>query len=370
MNNSYQTIIEIGDTAPDWDDFLSGLECAHHEQSTYWANVKRHQGWKAVRLKVIRNSDWLAGAQMLCKRLPFGGSIGYIPSGPFYKVPNDPALDMLVNSINAVAKERKIQYVAITPYVENDFLDKIFEKYGYRPTREKLPPTTTVQATLILDLSKGLDTLLAEMRGEMRRKIRHALKSGLQVREGDKSDLDTLFRLMAIVTERRGESPTPNRAEVFHHVWDCFNSKGYVKLLVAESEGDPVSIAILFTFGQTVRFWKFGWSGAEEKKYPNHLLYWEMIKWSKENGFRYFDFVQVDSTVTDHLLQGLPVTDELKSRRLYGSTYYKLGFGGKVLKFSGPWFRFQNPLIRTFYNHFGPSVIESPYMRKIISRIA
>jgi lipid II:glycine glycyltransferase (peptidoglycan interpeptide bridge formation enzyme) len=307
---------------------------------------------------------------MLCKRLPVGGSIGYIPSGPFYKIPNDQSLDVLVRSINKLAKERRIQYIAITPYVENEYLDKILEKNGYSPTKELLPPTMTTRATLILDLSKELDTLLMDMRYETRREIKLALKSELTVREGDKKDLDTLFRLMSIVAKKRGENPVPNSVYFFHMIWDYLHPRGYVKLLVVELEGNPISNVLMFTFGNTVRFWKIGWSGELGKKHPTQFLYWELIKWSKNNGFRYFDIVQVDAVVTDHLSSGLPVTNELKSRRIYGPTFYKLGFGGKVVKFSGPWFRFQNPIIRYLYRYFGSSLIRMPYTKKLISRIS
>lgn len=370
MNNSYQTIIEDVGSDPQWDDFLSGLEHSHHEQSTCWANAKQHKGWQATRIKVVKGSEWLAGAQMLCKRLPFGGSIGYISSGPFYQVPDDHSLDILVDSINNLAKERRIQYIVITPYVENEQLDKILEGNGYRPTQEKLPPVLTARATLILDLAKDFDALLMDMRGETRREIKLALKSELTVREGDKKDLDTLFKLMSLVAEKRGEKPIPESVDIFKIIWDCFHPRGYVKLLMVELRGAPISMGFIFTFGNTVRFWKYGWSGEEQKKYPNHLLYWELIKWSKMNGFRYFDIVQVDSYVTDYFSQGLPVTDELKSRRLYGPTLYKTGFGGKVVKFSGPWFRFKNPMIQYSYKYFGSSLMNMPYTKKLLARIA
>ncbi len=370
MNNSYQTIIESGSLDPHWDDFLSGLEYSHYEQSTCWANVKQHQGWQAIRIKVVKGSDWLAGAQLLCRKLPVGGLVGYIPSGPFYKVPNDQSIDVLMYSINCLAKEQKIRYVAITPYVENEHLDKILEKNGYSPTQERLPPISTTRATLILDLSKELDILLMDMRRETRREIKLALKSELTVRKGDKQDLDTLFKLMLIVAERRKEEPIPNNIDFFRIIWDYFHPRGYVKLLIVELGGKPISAGIIFTFGNTVRFWKYGWSGDKREMYPNQLLYWELIRWSKNNGFRYFDIVQVDPYVTEYLGRGLPVIDKLKSRRLYGPTLYKIGFGGRVVRFSGPWFRFQNPMIRYFYRYFGSSLMGIPYTQRLMSRIS
>jgi peptidoglycan pentaglycine glycine transferase (the first glycine) len=370
MNNSYQTIIETGTSDHQWDNFLAGIAYGHHEQSTCWASVKQHQGWQAIRIKVVKGSDLLAGAQMLCKRLPVNGSVGYISSGPFYTDPGRDALEVLVRSINQLAKTKNIHYVAMTPYIEDDNLSSILEQNGYSLKPETLPPSSTTIATLILDLSKELDWLLMDMRYETRREIRLASKSEFTVREGRREDLGTLFRLMSMSANRRGEKPVPNSVDVFENIWDYFHPNGFVKLFLVESGGDPIAAGFIFTFGNTVRFWKYGWTGNLQKKYPNQLLYWEMIKWSKNNGFRYFDIVQVDPFITDHFSSGLPVTDELKSRSLYGPTLFKTGFGGKVIKFSGPWFRFQNPAIRYLYRHFGPSLMRMHYTKKLISRIS
>jgi lipid II:glycine glycyltransferase (peptidoglycan interpeptide bridge formation enzyme) len=368
--NSYQTIIETGTSDPQWDNFLAGVEYGHHEQSTFWAKVKEHQGWRAIRIKVVKGSDLVAGAQMLCKRLPVSGSVGYISSGPFYTDQCRDALEALVRSINQLAQTEKIQYIAITPYIEDDELSKILVQNGYSLKPEMLPPASTTTATLILDISKELDSLLMEMRYETRREIKLASKSAFTIREGGREDLGTLFRLMSITASRRGEKPVPNSVTIFENIWDYFHPSGFVNLLLVELEGNPVSAGFIFTFGNTVRFWKYGWSGEFSKKYPNQLLYWELIKWSKNSGFRYFEIVQVDPVVTDHFSSGLPVTDELKSRRVYGPTLFKTGFGGKVVKFSGPWFRFQNPIMRHVYRHFGRSLMSMPCTKKLISRIS
>jgi lipid II:glycine glycyltransferase (peptidoglycan interpeptide bridge formation enzyme) len=346
------------------------LENSHYEQSTCWARAKQHQGWEAIRIKVLKGSEWLAGAQMLCKKLPIGGSVGRISSGPFFNVLYDQPFDVLLRSINETAHELRIRYIAITPYVENESLDRILEKHGYRPTLERLPPVETVRATLLLDLSKEQDALLKDMNPETRRRIKLALKSGLSIREGKKKDLDVLFKLMSLVAKRRNENPVPPSVEFFKVIWDQFYPRGYLKLFMVELGDEPISAGIIFTFGNTARFWKYGWSGEEKTKHPNQLLYWELIKWSKNNGFHYFDVVQVDPYVTDYLSLGLPVTDELKSRRLYGPTHFKRGFGGNILRFSGPWFRFQNPAVRYLYGHFGWALTGIPFVRKLIPRIA
>lgn len=370
MNSNYQTIFETGNADPQWDDFLSQIDGAHHEQSTCWARVKAHQGWQAIRIRVLKGSDWLAGAQILCKKLPFVGSVGYISCGPFYTVPDSEALDVLIRAINQLASKKRIQYIAFTPYVENKILDKVLMKHGYRPTQETLPPTTTTTATLIVDLSKDFDSLLMEMRRKTRQHISSASRSGLTIREGRREDLGILFRLMSMTANRRGEKPVPGSVDIFKNIWDYFYPTVYVKLFLLELGSDPLSAGIIFTLGNTVRFWKIGWSGELGKKHPTELLYWELIKWAKNNGFRYFDFVQVDSVVTDHLAAHLPETEELKARRLYGSTLFKAGFGGQVVKFSGPWFRFQNPLIRFLYRQFGSSLMRTKYAKKMISRLS
>jgi peptidoglycan pentaglycine glycine transferase (the first glycine) len=370
VKNANQVLVERHESDPDWDNFVSGLESSHYEQSICWARAKKHQGWEAVRIKVLDGSEWLAGAQMLYKKLPVGGFVGRISSGPFFKLPNDQSLDILIRSINEVAHDLRIQYVAITPYIENEVLDKVLDRHGYRPTNENLPPIETTRATLLLDLFKTENELLMDMHPENRRKIRGALKSDLSFREGGRADLDVLFRLMAMVAKKRNEKPIPESVEFFYNIWDQFYPKGYVRLFLVELQGKPITAEIIFTFGDTVRLWKYGWSGEEEKKNPVRLLHWELIRWSKKNGFRFIDIVQVDPYVVDYLSHGFPITKELQSRPLYGPTIFKLCFGGKVLKFSGPWFRFQNPAVRFFYRSFGPALTRMPLSKKLMSTIA
>jgi lipid II:glycine glycyltransferase (peptidoglycan interpeptide bridge formation enzyme) len=370
VSKDYQTIIETGVSDQQWDDFLSNTEHGHHQQSTYWAKVKQHQGWQAIRIKVLDGSNLLAGAQILCKRLPVNGSVGYISSGPCYTIQADQALEILVRAINQLAKKEKIHYIAITPYIDDYNLSEILEKNGYSLKPEMLPPITPTTATLVLDLSKNLKSLLMDMRRKTRQQIKLASESGFTIREGRREDLKILFRLMSFTASRRGEAPTPRSVDVFENVWDYFYQSGFVKLFLIELGNAPITAGIIFTFGNTVRFWKIGWSGELDKKYPTQLLYWELIKWSQNNGFRYFDLVQVDPFITDYLSSGLPVTDELRSMRFYGAAQFKTGFGGKVIKFSGPWFRFQNPIIRYLYRYFGASLLRTPYAKKMISRLS
>jgi lipid II:glycine glycyltransferase (peptidoglycan interpeptide bridge formation enzyme) len=202
MNSSYQTIIETGTSDPQWDNFLAGIEYGHHEQSTFWAKVKEHQGWRAFRIKVVKGLDLVA--QMLCKRLPVSGSVGYISSGPFYTDQCHDALEVLVRSINQLAQTEKIQYIAMTPYIEDDKLSNILVQHGYSLKPEMLPPASTTTATLILDLSKELDLLLMEMRYETRREIKLASKSAFR-------PWDIIQAHVNHCKQKRGETCTEQR---------------------------------------------------------------------------------------------------------------------------------------------------------------
>lgn len=369
MTDAYQSVAEAGFDDPKWDDFLSQIEWGHHEQTTCWARVKQHQGWEPIRVKTLRRDELVAGAQILCKRLPWGGLVGYASCGPCYAESDSQILDCLMRAINRTASDRNIQYLVMTPYREDDLLPTIMEKHGYAPTEERLPPTATTRATLIIDLSKDAETLLMEMRAETRRQIKLASQRGFVFREGTREDLRTLFKLMSTTAERRGENPVPGSVTVFEHIWDCFQPRDYVRLFSIERKGEPVSAQMVFAFGNDFRLWKFGWTGEYAKEHPNQLCHWEMIKWAKNHGFRYYDIVQVDPIITDRISSGLPMTEEIKSRKLFGPTFFKTNFGGKVVKFSGPWFRFSKPLMRFCYHSFGPALLGTPWAKKFISHM-
>lgn len=59
----------------------------------------------------------------------------------------------------------------------------------------------------------------------------------------------------------------------------------------AMQNGLPIAVAIVLTHHDTVYYWGNASSYEHRNSRPNDLLVWEIMKWAKENGYKYFDFL-------------------------------------------------------------------------------
>jgi hypothetical protein len=184
------------------------------------------------------------------------------------------------------------------------------------------------------------------------------------VREGAGPDIETFRQLMWALCKRRGTSPTPPQKDFFEHLWRVFLPSGFVRLFIAELEGRVISAALTFPFGDTVRVWKIGWAGDHAKSFPNEMLYWEIIRWSKHNDYRFFDFVQIENSLARTLQQGAPVD----WTSVGGTSFFKIGFGGSPVLLPEPYYRFYHPLLRIFAQAGGSKLIESPVVARLLGR--
>lgn len=346
-----------------WDRFLEQVPSSHYEQTSRWASVKSAEGWKCSRIRVSVSGALVAGAQILYKDYGHAGRIGYVQNGPVLAGAGAAAKDRILQDISDVSRRLKCTYTAVRPpYTADIGVD--LENRGYIRNPGVLPPLHLTDATLMLDLSKGTDSLMMEMRRTTRQQIRTSLKAGLEFSEGFREEIPVLFDLMAATCERRGEVPIPPSSGHFENIWDHFHTEGWCRIFLVRKDAGIVCCGFVFTFGDTVRFWKYGWSGEYASVCPNYFLYWKLIEWAQRNGFRHFDIMQVDPGIARALKENTPITPELASNRIYGPTLFKIGFGGNIVEYPGTYYRFRNPLLRRVI----PAALRSPLVRNWAGR--
>jgi lipid II:glycine glycyltransferase (peptidoglycan interpeptide bridge formation enzyme) len=349
---------------PDWDSFLVSCPGGHHEQTSLWAEVKGFYGWQPFRIVVSREKRILGGVQVLTRCFGRWGRIGYVTRGPLV-ASNDPGLiDFILGQLDHAAKSERLSYLAVVlPYTGHVFEPGLV-RLGFRQKPNFLPPSGLMTATLVLDLSSDLDSLMARMRSKTRQHIRRAFRKGVMVREGSEADVETFRRLMCALCERRGTSPTPPQKDFFEHLWRTYHPPGFVRLFIAELEGLVISALITFPFGDTVQAWKIGWAGDHAEDSPNEMLYWEAIRWSKSNGYRFFDFVSIEKDLAQRLQQGDPVD----WNSVKGPSNFKVAFGGSPVVLPVPYYRFYHPILRFLARAGGSRMIESPVVAGFLGR--
>jgi lipid II:glycine glycyltransferase (peptidoglycan interpeptide bridge formation enzyme) len=158
-----------------------------------------------------------------------------------------------------------------------------------------------------------------------RNNIRLAENQGAKVRDGREEDVEVFHRLVTATSRRR--KFTPESHEYYEGLWRHLEPSRHIKLFLTEYEGEVVSGLLVIPFGKTVVAKRFGWSGSKKWLRPNELLYWKAIRWSKENGFHFFDFDGIDVAGALAIRSGASLPKSLVN----DPTRFKLGFGGSIV---------------------------------------
>lgn len=315
-----------------WDAFVAAHPHAHILQTSAWGDLKSAFGWRAERVALVEGNTPCAGALILYRPLPLSlGLLAYIPRGPLVDWEQREEVAALLAAAERAARARG----ALALIVEPDLPDEPRWQELLTSLGLRFSPLESIQPrrTLIVDIGRSEEEILATMRQKARYNIRLAGRKGVTVREGMEADLPAFYRLMEVTArrDRFGIHPQAYYERAYH----LFVPEGRAALLMAEVEGEPV--AGLMVFALPPRAWYFyGASGdAHREKMPTYLLQWEAMRWARARG------------CTEYDLWGIPDADEevleaeFSRRRdgLWGVYRFKRGFGGRVVRSVGAWER-------------------------------
>ena len=327
----------------DWDAFVERRADGHALQTSAWAELKSHFGWSAGRVAILDDGQIVAGASVLLRRLPLGlGTLAYIPKGPLVDWNNAPLVSKLFDGLDALCRARRAFALKLEPDSEESSPFALrFSSFVPRSG-----PSSPVQPrrTILIDLAKAEDEILAAMHQKTRYNIRLAARKGVVVREGTASDLPAFSALMQATGERDGFGV--HSAEYYRAVFGLFVPHDWARLLVADvvdgsTSVGPVAAIMVFAFGSKA-WYMYGASGNEHReRMPNHALQWEAIRWAKRRGCATYDLWGVpdedEATLEAHYLE--------RDDGLWGVYRFKRGFGGRLARYVGAFDRVYNPLL-------------------------
>jgi lipid II:glycine glycyltransferase (peptidoglycan interpeptide bridge formation enzyme) len=346
----------------EWDAFVERTTGGHYAQTSMWAAMKARSGWRPIRIKVRNDGRIVAGAQMLIRTWRGIGGIGYAQKGPLLDG-TDVRADAVVDALRRVASQHRLRYVAVQPPINQVGIEPALWRAGYRSN----PEIGTYHATVRLDLTRPTSELLARMRKSTRANVRRAQKRGIAVRDGERQDLDTLYRLLTAASRRKGFSIPP--WDHFEHMWSTFASSGHMKLFVAEYEGEAVSAQLAIPFGDTLFTHVTAWSGEHASAMPNEALEWHAIAWAKEHGFRTYDFEGIDASIAARFER--PLCDEdrpvIAADRMV--TEYKLGYEREYARVPTAYEYVPNGALRWAYFVVYPKFAEHPPLKHLRKRV-
>lgn len=302
---------------PDWDRFLENQVTGHYTQSSLWGELKASLGWGVCRILISEDRNLRGGAQLLTRRLPVWGKIGYISKGPVVSGNNPDIIHHIFRKLEEIARANSIYLLSIQPPCNDGLYEQSLEYFHYEPSCYYIIPPSTV----VIDLSQTEDQILSQMKRTTRQNIRAAESRGVTIREGTEADLNAFCELKRM-TEARSSFLHYDQS-YYNQAWRVFSPKNYLKLWIASFDGELLAGLMAIYFGQWVVFAWAGSSGVFPEKRSNDLLFWHAMLWGKTHGYRYCDLGGISPIVADQLERNQEPPD-CKEK---GIARYKLGFG-------------------------------------------
>ncbi len=307
-----------------YDRFLASHPAGSLLQSWEWGTLKERHHWEAVRLLARDGVGRVCGAaSVLCRTLPVGGAILYLPRGPVLNFRDSRVLDAMTTALRRLGERQHAVLCKIDPYVSppDPLVVRALTARGFvaghrRGHFEGIQPRFNV----IVPLTGSADTVLARCHPKTRYNIRLSARRGVQVRRGHREDLVSFHRLLMVTCERNGFAE--RSLSYFAELWDALAAKGQMELYVASDGERDLAAGILFLFGNKAVY-AYGASGNEHReRMAPYALQWAMIQRAVELGCTSYDMTGVPRRLQE-------------SEPGYGLYRFKRGFWPEVSKFVG-----------------------------------
>jgi len=273
----------------------------------------------------------VALAQLLIKRFPLGlFSVGYVPRGPLVDWQDGETTAALLDALHGEAWRHRAVFVKIEPPLLNSpVADCRLRQCGFQVSRYTNQP----RATIVLDLSPGLNQVLAQMHQKTRYNIRYAARKEITIRVGGREDLAAFYRLMQATGRRAGF--TPRSLDYYRCLWETFDPSQRIRLFAASYRGEILAFNVSAIFGEHAVFLHGASSDRHRNLQPNYLLMWKAIRWAKSQNCSTFDLWGIPDEVGQAVYEGegLPVPD--RTDGLWGVYRFKRGFSNTIKYYIG-----------------------------------
>ncbi|HEV2424407.1 MAG TPA: FemAB family XrtA/PEP-CTERM system-associated protein [Terriglobia bacterium] len=257
-----------------WDAYVEASPYACNYHRWVWKQVINETcGHRPYYLAAV-NEDALQGVLplFLIKSRTFGNSLVSMPFFSYGGVlaGTEEARDALLAEAVALGRELRVRHVQLrqgTPCAA-----------GWQEATRKV--------TMLVDLPATTDELWKGLSTGMRNKIRSARKRGLTSDCGGVERLDTFYDIFATNMRDLG---TP----VYPRSWFdsiCRHNPDTVKVLTVWDEGQPVAAGLISLFRETAEWPWSATAASARRKYGAVFLYWSLLEWAMQNGYRCVDF--------------------------------------------------------------------------------
>lgn len=305
-----------------WSDFVF-----NHPQGNIFQTPEMFDVFIAVKnnhpvLTAVTNGDnEIVGVLAAVIQREYSGFLGKFTSrsiirgGPLILDNNEEVLDIILKEYNKAINKRVI-YSQFRNLWDKEGHENIFERYNFK---------FEDHLDILIDLKQSENDLKQRMHKERKHNIRRAINKGTIFKElKEPKEIEEAIKLIQ-ETYNRIKLPLAHQS-FFKQAYDILFPKKMIRYFGAFNQEKIIGTRIVLLYKEHVYDWYAGSSYKDRNKYPNDFLPWEVVLWSKINGYKIFDFGGAG-----------------KPGKPYGVRNYKLKFGGQLVNY-GRYVKIHKPI--------------------------
>ena len=299
-----------------WDTIIKDFPEANFLQSPQYGKMNEILGNKVI----IEDFDGKGYAQMIVRDAKRGRYLE-IPCGPLIDWQDSKLTKKCFDKIREIAKTEKCVFVRIRPQLAASSKNlKILEGLELK----KSPMHLAAEHTVMIDLSKTEEELLACMRRQTRYEVRRADKFGITVTRDNSEELFREFHKVQVATAKRQGFVPPDLKTLLAER-EAFGDNIWIYVARAkaeegEKEGAAIAYGLIIGNGLEGDYYEAASTELNRKMPGAYALLWRAMRDLKKEGYKRFN------------LWGIAPAGQ-PNHRYAGVTTFKTGFGGEVLEY-------------------------------------
>jgi lipid II:glycine glycyltransferase (peptidoglycan interpeptide bridge formation enzyme) len=296
-----------------WREILKLYPEANFLQSPEYGKMNEILGDKVIQQEFAKTKK-PGYAQMIVRNAKRGRYLE-IPCGPLLDWSNTATVKRAFSEIQKIAKREKCVFVRVRPqlFATRQNLD-LLAGMGLK----KSPMHLAAEHTVIINLAKSEDDILAGMRRQTRYEVRQATKRGIIVEKNDSEAIFREFHAVQAETARRQKFVPPS-LKVLLAEREAF--AGNIMIYVAKTaEGEPIAYGLIIKNGREADYYEAASTPLNRKLPGAYALLWQAIKDLKKEGYERFNLWGIAPAGQPH-------------HRYAGVTTFKTGFGGDIVEY-------------------------------------
>lgn len=287
---------------------------ANFLQTSAWGKVYEIDGKETFYRGVEKDGKLVASALIILKPAKRGRYLE-IPGGPLLDWDKDKkTLKFFLEEVRKLAVEQKCVFVRMRPNIyDTPEREELAQELGL----VKSPMHLHAEHTVMLDLTKTEDELLADMRRQTRYDVRRSAKLGIKVDyDNSKEAFDDFYDIQLKTAERQGFIPSTRK--FIQAQREAFGDNA--RIYTASLDGTVLAKGLILLQKPEAIYHEAA-STDEGRKLPGaHALQWQIIKDAKEMGLKRYNLFGIAPPNSPH-------------HRYAGVTTFKCGFGGEQVTF-------------------------------------